>query len=355
MARSRPVLRVLLPFALGACVGACGPTANEKVGSNASRIEGTTLGSVRITNYTLAREAALQGGGMIAASSLSSAHTADFLCSGKGVAMQGTGVGDDGRFVKYVSGGGGWCGNYARLCNCGSARFAEVDSVFGSTGRTLTKDFSIAVDPKTIPHGRSVWIAALGRWFRADDSGGAIVGRHIDVYTQDDNPGYYFDSTIVVSNIAHEAGDPGPNGEPGGGGAASGGEPAPEPVIEDRPEGGPFHALEVRYPVGEGGWITQCTEAGDEEVWRTRAGGRDAYSRWAEAKYPQVPADSCGDPRDGKHPLVFRSEAGGSLGGTWIGTCAGADHVANVFQVDGDIDGHPAAPFHHSEIDESCP
>ncbi len=327
--------RVLLALALG--VGACSATTDEpRAGSSQANVTATTIGSVRITNYTLARESDF------------SSYT-EFLCSGKGVAMQGTGIRNDGRFVKYVSGGGGWCGGYARLCNCSSARFAEVDSVFGSTGRNLVKNYSIAVDPKRIAYGSYVWIAELRHWYRADDTGGAIVGNEIDVYTEGDNPGFYFQSSVVVTREPHEANDPGPNGEKP--------DSAPEVVIEERPTGGPFEALDVRHPIAPGGFLTQCNgEADGEAVWTTRAGGKDGGSRWAEASYPQHPSGDCGEKKDGRHPIVLRSEPADALGGTWITQCAEeGGHVTHVFKVEGIVEGHPAAVFQYDESDESCP
>lgn len=141
----------------------------------------------RITNYTLAREADLSGQRTgnrtrISAKGLPGQYAWEFLCSGRGVAMQGTGVTLDGKYVHYVSGGGGFCGRDKNLCNCKGAEFAITTGVFGSTGRALTENYSIAVDPTVIPYGSFVWIDAMKRWFRADDTGGAIKGRHIDVY-----------------------------------------------------------------------------------------------------------------------------------------------------------------------------
>jgi 3D (Asp-Asp-Asp) domain-containing protein len=335
-------------FAALLLTAACSSTTDEDTASSQSKIGGVVdLGTMRITNYTLAREGDF-------------GSYSDFLCSGKGVAMQGTGIRNDGQYVKYVSGGGGWCGNYARLCNCGSAKFATVDRVFGSSGNTLTKHYSIAVDTRRIGYGKSVWISGLNRWFRADDTGGAIIGQHIDVYTEDENPGYYFDSKVYASDVEHGPNDPGPNGE-----AADrieetkSGEPEPEPfAATPRPEGGPFAALEVRAPIGEGEYVTQCNESLDgERVWQTLAGGPDAWGRWAEAKYPQDIAASCGTPDDqlGMHPLIFRHRNAGEMGGVWVKQCAGEGGVAHVYQVAFDIDGHPAAPFHHNESDASCP
>ena len=45
---------------------------------------------------------------------------------------------------------------------------------------------TIAVDPDLIPAGSRIYVPAYrkvnGGWFTATDTGGAIIGRHIDVY-----------------------------------------------------------------------------------------------------------------------------------------------------------------------------
>ena len=48
-----------------------------------------------------------------------------------------------------------------------------------ASGRRLTPEVSIAVDPRIIPLGSKVRIG--GKVYRADDTGGAIVGNRIDV------------------------------------------------------------------------------------------------------------------------------------------------------------------------------
>ena len=40
---------------------------------------------------------------------------------------------------------------------------------------------TIAVDPRVIPLGTTVYIDGLG-YFRAEDTGGGVIGRHIDVF-----------------------------------------------------------------------------------------------------------------------------------------------------------------------------
>ena len=166
----------------------------------------------QITNYTVALESNYSGAQVCNSQGLSGCYYQDFLCSGTGVAMQGTGYANNGTYVKYVSGGGGWCGGYSYLCNCASAVFTTVSGVTGASGRTLVANYSIAVDPNYIPLGWYVWIDGLNRWYRADDTGGAIVGYRIDVYTGTSNPGYNFSSGIYLTSTAHNATDPSPYG-----------------------------------------------------------------------------------------------------------------------------------------------
>jgi 3D (Asp-Asp-Asp) domain-containing protein len=111
-----------------------------------------------------------------------------------------------------VSGGGGWCGGYNYLCDCASAVFTTVSGVTGASGRTLIENYSIAVDPNYIPLGWYVWIDSLNGWYRADDTGGAISGYHIDVYTGFSNPSYYFTSGIYLTSTPHAHTDPSPYG-----------------------------------------------------------------------------------------------------------------------------------------------
>ena len=57
-----------------------------------------------------------------------------------------------------------------------------------SSGPSLSLRYyrSVAVDPRLIPRGSRIYIPAYravnGGWFVAQDTGGAIIGRHIDVY-----------------------------------------------------------------------------------------------------------------------------------------------------------------------------
>jgi hypothetical protein len=124
----------------------------------------------------------------------------------------------------------------------------------------------------------------------------------------------------------------------------------------DRPEGGPFPALEIRSPTAPDQWITQCNESADgERVWQTLPSGPSPDARWASARYPQATNGDCGDAPQGIHPLVFRSLPAGSFG-AWIVQCTGQDRNSRVFHAQGEVvAGHPAAPFSHYEQNASCP
>ena len=173
------------------------------------------LPGFRITNYTLARESDLSGQRTgnrtrVAARGLPGTYAWEFLCSGRGVAMQGTGLTADGKFVHYVAGGNGFCGRDQHLCDCKGAQFALTTGVFGATGRSLVENYSIAVDPAVIAYGSYVWIDAMKRWFRADDTGGAIRGRHIDVYVGTQPFVFNGETAVFVASESHQPNDPGP-------------------------------------------------------------------------------------------------------------------------------------------------
>lgn len=87
-----------------------------------------------------------------------------------------------GRYVTFPLDGGGWS-------NGPGVRYRDLPGVSFGAGpsRPLKYYRSVAVDPDLIPLGSKVYIAAYrtsagGGWFTAEDVGGAIIGRHVDVY-----------------------------------------------------------------------------------------------------------------------------------------------------------------------------
>jgi 3D (Asp-Asp-Asp) domain-containing protein len=84
--------------------------------------------------------------------------------------------------VTYPLERGGWSAGRGR-------RYVPLRNVSFAVGPSLPLRFyrSIAVDPGVIPLGSRVYIPAYahdgyGGWFIAQDTGGAINGRHVDVY-----------------------------------------------------------------------------------------------------------------------------------------------------------------------------
>jgi 3D (Asp-Asp-Asp) domain-containing protein len=169
-------------------------------------------------------------GAKVMAPGLTTAHRVDFLYSARGVAMEGDGIDLNGRHVHYVSGSSGWVdqsgrrGGYywlaemfwrnsagdityplegggwsngackgdkkhpkvCRKVGAKETRFATGASL-GASGLPLRPYKSVAVDPRVIRYRSAVYVPAYdnGRvdgWFCAADTGGAIVGRHLDVY-----------------------------------------------------------------------------------------------------------------------------------------------------------------------------
>lgn len=183
------------------------------------------LSGVTITEYYPAPERWFSGR-LVAAPGLPGRHRVDWLYSARGLAMEGDGIDLSGRRVHiddlgssgwvnaggaptvpvclgkwshgspaWLSGGwrnaagavtfplltGGWSDGPARqVRSYGGVTFAPGPSL------PLRPYHSIAVDPRLIPEGSRVYIPAYrsvnGGWFVAQDTGGAIRGRHIDVY-----------------------------------------------------------------------------------------------------------------------------------------------------------------------------
>jgi len=184
------------------------------------------LSRVQITEYYPAPERWFAGR-RVTAPGLSGKHRVDWLYSARGLSMEGDGV-DFAGHKAHISklGSVGWvnaAGHATRAGTCaahwsrgspdwraGGWRNASGAVTFpleaggwshgvghwrggygGATfapGSSLPLRYyhSVAVDPHLIPRGSRIFIPAYrahgGGWFRAQDTGGAIIGRHLDVY-----------------------------------------------------------------------------------------------------------------------------------------------------------------------------
>lgn len=187
----------------------------------------TWLSRTTITEYFPVPESWFDGKA-IAAPGLPGRHRVDWLYSARGLSMEGDGVGLDGRRYHIESvGSAGWinasgrrtrptkrgwshgrpfwrAGGYWRngsrqptyplaaggwFAGVGRALVAISGITFGAgPSRPLDYYASVAVDPSLIPLGSRIWIPAYrgvggsNGWFVAADTGGAIQGRHLDVY-----------------------------------------------------------------------------------------------------------------------------------------------------------------------------
>jgi 3D (Asp-Asp-Asp) domain-containing protein len=165
-------------------------------------------------------------GKLVSAPGLTGEHRIDWLYSAAGVSMQGEGLGLDGQMYHLAAAGsGGWVtatGHPTSASNgwaagapfwragafwrnplgavtfplsaggwfaSAGAHYVSLPGVSFAPGPSLPLTFygSIAVDPKVIPLGSRVYIPSYrkdghGGWFIAQDTGGGILGRHIDVY-----------------------------------------------------------------------------------------------------------------------------------------------------------------------------
>ncbi len=212
----------------GAPIGGLAPThkhAGKAPPPPRKHDHGGWLAGVTITEYWPAPEAWFVGR-PVRAPGLTGRHRIDWLYSATGVSMEGEGIGLDGRMYHIDAlGDGGWvtvdgqptspadgwsrgppfwrAGGYWRNRAGGvtfpvqrggwsagvGRRYVSLPGVTFALGPSLPLHFyqSIAVDPSVIPLGSRVYIPAYkhdghGGWFVAQDTGGAIGGRHVDVY-----------------------------------------------------------------------------------------------------------------------------------------------------------------------------
>jgi 3D (Asp-Asp-Asp) domain-containing protein len=186
--------------------------------------DGRWLRGFELTEYYPALESWFVGR-PVAAPGLSARHRIDWLYSARGLSMEGDGIGLDGKPYHIAGlGAGGWLtaggGSGAKFGVGADAPFWRTGGFWRSLAGALTFPLadgswsagvgvryvappagisfapgpsrplsylrSVAVDPRLIPLGSHIYIPAYagvnGGWFEADDTGGAIIGRHIDVF-----------------------------------------------------------------------------------------------------------------------------------------------------------------------------
>lgn len=236
----------------GAGLGGPGPAPVPRVLHVPSRHRhGKWLKGFTITEYWPAPESWFVGQ-LVSGPGLSGKHRIDWLYSAAGVSMQGEGLGLDGQMYHLQSpGDGGWvtatgkptspsdgwsagspfwrAGGYWRSA-LGAVTFPLKDGgwfagagkkylplpgITFAAGPSLPLTFygSVAVDPRVIPLGSLVYIPAYrsdghGGWFVAQDTGGGVLGHHIDVFrppppNQHDSGRYLTGTRVLVIRPRH--------------------------------------------------------------------------------------------------------------------------------------------------------
>lgn len=127
------------------------------------------VGSFKLTAYVLAQEADFPAEPRVAdPCGLDGSYSEAFLF-GSGVRMQGSGRSADGSIVHYA----------------GRGCFELLDCPRTASGRCATTGRTVAVDRTLIPLGTELWVEGHGLR-RAEDTGGAIRGHHLDVWYGDE-------------------------------------------------------------------------------------------------------------------------------------------------------------------------
>jgi 3D (Asp-Asp-Asp) domain-containing protein len=211
----------------GASVGGLAPAHKPKrrlPRPPSKRDPGHWLRRVTVTEYWPAPESWFVGR-LVRAPGLPGRHRIDWLYSATGLSMEGDGIGLDGKQYHIANlGQGGWLtasgGSGVKFGVGSGAPFWRTGGFWRSASNALTFPLasggwssgvgakyvappagisfapgpsrplsylrSVAVDPRLIPFGSHIFIPAYadvnGGWFEADDTGGAIIGRHIDVF-----------------------------------------------------------------------------------------------------------------------------------------------------------------------------
>jgi 3D (Asp-Asp-Asp) domain-containing protein len=158
------------------------------------------VSEVLITEYYPAPEGWFTGR-KVKVAGLPGKHRIDWLYSARGLAMQGEGIGADGRFYHFAGPYGlAWhnsrgrktlpCRNVPGAWTAGSPAWLGASSqAHFARGPSLPLTYwrDVAVDPRLIQRGSSIFVRSYcdtpsHGWFVAADTGGAIIGHHLDVF-----------------------------------------------------------------------------------------------------------------------------------------------------------------------------
>ena len=156
-----------------------------------------------------------------------------------------------------------------------------------------------------------------------------------------------------------DAGPPAPEGSQRDGGTDAGGGSTTPPTTPPPTPTTPFERIEVRYPIVSGLFLTQCTPDGGKTqlVWKTSPSAPDAYSRYADPVYTQLPGagSPCGTTTSGEYPIVLTAFAAGAIpDGAFVVKCA-SKGTAQVYKVTTSVGGSPAATWQYPQVDATCP
>lgn len=233
LARSDKPLSGRILAAAIACALAAGLLLAHVTNGDAQRVQiakkvtkPAWLPKMRITEYYSARESWFAGKRIKTPGVSGRKSRIDWLYSAQGMSMQGDGLGTDGKRYHIDNlGSGGWVGRDGKKADWGSTnrnrtpfwrssgfwrnknkavtfqlengnwyngkgkKWVAPKGITFAPGPSLPLKYyrSVATDLNFIPRGSLVWIGRYrdkngDGWMRADDTGGAIVGRHIDVY-----------------------------------------------------------------------------------------------------------------------------------------------------------------------------